>query len=83
MYPRVIELLAEHGADPQIWGKANRFGRTPLFIAEGHSGRLLRPDVPTIDAVTKLMVEAGLTLEGERPELIDIYAPKPAEEPAK
>lgn len=83
MYPRVIELLAERGADPEIWKNANRFGRTPLFIAEGHSGRLLRPDVPTIDAVSKLMLEAGLSFEGERPELIDIYAPKPAEETAK
>ena len=79
MYPRVIQMLAECGADPQIWKNANRFGRTPLFIAEGHSGRLPRPDAPTIDAVTTLMLEAGLSLEGKRPEIIDIYAPKPAE----
>jgi len=77
--PRVVERLAERGADPQIWGKPNRFGRTPLYIAEGHSGRLPRPDAPTIAAVTKLMLEAGLSLEGKRPEIIDIYAPKPAE----
>ncbi len=81
MYPRVVELLAANGADPKIWGKANRFGRTPLFIAEGHSGRLLRPDKATTEAVTKLMLEAGLSLEGQRPEIIDIYAPKP-EDPA-
>jgi len=83
MYPRVIELLAERGADPAIWSKANRFGRTPLYIAEGHSGRLPRPDAPTLAAVTKLMLAAGLTFEGQRPEVIDIYAPKPTEEPAK
>jgi ankyrin repeat protein len=83
MYPKVIEFLAANGADPAIWSKPNRFGRTPLYIAEGHSGRLPRPDAPTIAAVTKLMLEAGLSLEGERPEIIDIYAPKPAGEPAQ
>lgn len=83
MYPKVIEFLAAHGADPQIWSKPNKFGRTPLFIAEGFSGRLPRPDQPTIDVVTKLMVEAGLSLEGKRPEVIDIYAPKPANESEK
>jgi ankyrin repeat protein len=82
MYPRVIELLAESGADPQVWKNVNKFGRTPLFIAEGHSGRLPRPYAPTIEVVTRLMLEAGLSLEGKRPEIIDIYAPKPAE-PAK
>lgn len=73
MYPRVIELLAERGADPQIWKNANEFGRTPLYIAEGHSGRLLRPDTPTTEAVTKLMLAAGISTEGKRPEVIDIY----------
>jgi ankyrin repeat protein len=84
MYARVIELLAERGADPQVWKNADKFGRTPLFIAEGHSGRLQRPYAPTIATVTTLMLEAGLSLEGKRPEIIDIYQkteepPKPAE----
>lgn len=79
MYPKVIELLAANGADPQVWSQPNVFGRTPLFIGEGFSGRLPRPHQGVIDAVTKLMVEAGLSLEGERPEVVDIYAPKPTE----
>lgn len=83
MYPKVIEFLAANGADPQVWSKPNKFGRTPLFIAEGFSGRLPRPDQPTIDVVTKLMVEAGLSLEGKRPDVVDIYAPKPTDEQAK
>jgi ankyrin repeat protein len=86
-YPRVVNLLAERGADPKIWSKPNRAGRTPLFIAEGYVGAELRPDVPTIAAVTKLMVAAGLSLEGKRPAVIDQYQaptapPRPAE-PAK
>ncbi len=88
MYPRVVKLLAERGADPQVWGKPDKAGRTPLFIAEGYSGRLPRPDPPTIEAVTKLMLAAGLSTEGERPKVVDIYAktpepPKPAAEPSK
>src|SRR5499433_2406375 len=80
IYPRVVELLAQRGADPQIWKNPNKFGRTPLFIAEGYAGRLPRPDKPTIEAVTKLMLAAGLSTEGERPKIVDIYA-RPTERP--
>jgi uncharacterized protein len=85
IYPSVVELLAKRGADPKIWSKPNRFGRTPLFLAEGYAGRLPRPDPPTIEAVTKLMRDAGISTDGPRPEVGDIYArpvlpPKPAVE---
>jgi uncharacterized protein len=80
IYPRVVELLAKRGADPQIWSKPDKFGRTPLFIAEGYAGRLPRPDPQTIEAVTRLMRAAGLSTEGKRPEVIDIYA-RPVEQP--
>ena len=76
-YPTVVKLLAERGADPQIWKEKNKFGRTPLFIAEGYQGRLPRPDVPTIDAVTTLMRAAGLSTAGERPPIVDIYEKMP------
>ena len=39
----------------------------------GYHGRLPRPDKPTIEAVTKLMLAAGLSTEGERPAIVDIY----------
>ena len=81
-YPLVVKLLADRGADPQIWKQPNKQGVTPLFAAEGHIGRLPRPDPPTIDAVTRLMVAAGLSTAGERPPVVDIYA-KPAEPPQK
>jgi ankyrin repeat protein len=74
IYPRVVELLAKRGADPKIWSKPDKFGRTPLFIAEGYAGRLPRPDPPTIEAVTQLMRAAGLSTDGQRPEVVDIYA---------
>ena len=86
-YPLVVKLLAERGADPQVWKKPNKVGGTPLFIAEGYGGRLPRPDVPTIAAITKVMLALGLSTEGERPKTVDIYQkvvepPKPSE-PAK
>ena len=80
IYPRVVALLADRGADPKVWNKPNKAGRTPLFIAEGYTGRLPRPDAPTIAAVTKVMLAAGLSTEGERPKMVDTYS-KPAEPP--
>jgi ankyrin repeat protein len=79
--PLVVKLLAERGADPQIWSKPNKLGATPLYIAEGYGHRLPRPDAPTIEAVTKLMLAAGLSTEGERPKIVDFYST--AEEPPK
>ena len=78
--PLVVKLLGESGADPQIWKKPNKAGGTPLFIAEGYISRLPRPDAPTIEAVTKLMVAAGIPTGGERPKIVDSYE-KPAVAP--
>jgi ankyrin repeat protein len=82
--PLVVKLLAERGADPRIWNKPNKAGGTPLFIAEGYASRLPRPDAPTIAAITKLMLAAGISTEGERPKMVDSYEravepPKPPE----
>ncbi len=79
--PLVVKLLAEAGANPQIWSKPNKAGGTPLFIAEGYISRLPRPDAPTIAAITKLMVKAGISTGGPRPKIIDSYE-KPAVRPA-
>jgi ankyrin repeat protein len=76
-YPLVVKLLADRGADPRIWNQRDKQGVTPLFAAEGHIGRLPRPDPPTIDAVTRLMLAAGLSTEGQRPAVKDIYEPPP------
>jgi ankyrin repeat protein len=78
--PLVVKLLAERGADPQIWKNPNKAGGTPLFIAEGYISRLPRPDTPTIEAITKLMVAAGISTEGQRPKIVDSYE-KPAAPP--
>ena len=79
--PLVVKLLAERGADPQVWKNPNKAGGTPLFIAEGYISRLPRPDAPTIAAITKLMLAAGISTGGERPKIVDSYE-KPAVRPA-
>jgi ankyrin repeat protein len=81
-YPLVVKLLADRGADPTIWNRPNKQGVTPLFAAEGHIGRLPRPDPATIDAVTRLMLAAGLSTAGQRPPVVDIYE-KPPQKPVK
>ena len=78
--PLVVKLLDDSGADQQIWKNPNKAGGTPLFIAEGYISRLPRPDTPTIEAVTKLMLAAGISTEGERPKIVDSYE-KPAASP--
>jgi ankyrin repeat protein len=75
--PLVVKLLAERGADPQVWKNPNKAGGTPLFIAEGYISRLPRPDAATIEAITKLMVAAGISTQGQRPKIVDSYE-KPA-----
>ena len=79
IYPQVLNLLAKRGADPKVWSKPNKYGRTPLFIAEGlvNPGGVPRPDAPTLEAVTRLMLAAGLSLEGKRPEFVDRYSTPP------
>ena len=44
---------------------------------EGYRYGLPRPSRPTIDVISNLMNDAGLTTEGERPEVIDIYEATP------
>jgi len=74
MFPAVVELLADNGADPHIWKRENHRGWSPLFIAEGYRYGLPRPSRATIQVITRLMVAAGIPTEGPRPPLIDIYA---------
>ena len=80
-FPTVVDLLAAHGADIRVWNTRNKQDRTPLFIAEGHRGGLPRPSRAAIEAITVLMDGAGVSTAGERPPIVDQYAPKLAEPP--
>jgi len=84
-FPTIVQLLADRGANPAIWKRPNTQGRTPLFIAEGYRGG--RPTIsrPTIDAIQRLMLAAGLPTDGPRPPVRDIYerVPEPPQKPQK
>jgi ankyrin repeat protein len=48
-------LFAEHGADINVWNRKNKFGWTPLMIAQGHRPGNFRPAPETIAAIERLM----------------------------
>ena len=72
-FPSIVQLLADHGADPLTWNQKNVQGWTPLFIAEGYRFGLPRPSREVIQVLETLLFAAGMTTEGERPAIIDIY----------
>jgi ankyrin repeat protein len=82
-FPAIVQLLADRGADANVWKRPDVEGSTPLFIAEGF--RRGRPQLsrPTIEAITRLMVAKGISTEGTRPRIRDIYekAPEPSQVP--
>jgi ankyrin repeat protein len=84
-FPTIVKLLAERGADVNIWKQPDTEGRTPLFIAEGYKAGRPQPSRPTIDAIQSLMAVAGVSTEGTRPRIRDIYekpvAPEKPEKP--
>jgi ankyrin repeat protein len=58
--PLVANLLAERGADPQIWKNPNKAGGTPLFIAEGYADRTVQPD--TANGLKLLISTRGVSI---------------------
>jgi uncharacterized protein len=76
-FPTVVQLLADRGADANVWKQPDKEGRTPLYIAEGYRAGRPQPSRPTIDAIERLMVAARLSMEGVRPQVRDIYEKVP------
>ncbi|HZO56024.1 MAG TPA: ankyrin repeat domain-containing protein [Bryobacteraceae bacterium] len=74
--PAVVELLAARGANPAIWNQKNKFGWTPLRIAEGYRFGNYKPSPVTIAAFHRVMTKAGLSipLQSEGGENISPYA---------
>ena len=84
-FPAIVQLLADRGADINIWKRQDTAGRTPLFIAEGYKAGRPQPSKPTIDVLRRFMVAAGVPTDGARPRIIDIYerVPEPPKDPPK
>jgi ankyrin repeat protein len=60
--PKLVRLLADRGADLKVWNRKNKFGWTPLMIAEGHRPGNFRPAPETIAAFEEVMRKAGLPI---------------------
>ncbi len=78
-FPKMVQFLADKGAKVDVWNHKNRWGWTPVLIAEGHRPGNNRPSPETVAALHKLMREAGLTPPPPTPRVEQKgYAPDPA-----
>jgi ankyrin repeat protein len=57
----VVKFLADHGAKVEIWNRKNRYGWTPLAIAEGYRPGNFKPSLETVEAIREVMRAAGVT----------------------
>eukprot|EP00913_Durusdinium_trenchii_P023314 g21892.t1 len=65
--PKMVQLLADSGADIRIWNRKNKRGWTPLLIAHGHRPGNFRPAPKTIAAVKRVMKAAGVEPPADPP----------------
>jgi ankyrin repeat protein len=56
----LVQLFAEHRADINVWNRKNKFGWTPLMIAQGHRPGNFRPAPDTIVAIERIMRSKGI-----------------------
>lgn len=59
--PKMVQLLADKGAKIDVWNRKNKYGWTPLLIAEGFRPGNFKPSADTIDAIHRAMRAAGVT----------------------
>jgi ankyrin repeat protein len=60
MLPRVVKFLAERGAKIEIWNQKDKWGWTPLRIAQGYRPGNFRPSPETTEAIESVMLAAGV-----------------------
>ncbi len=54
-FPKVVQLLAEKGAKIEVWNRKNKYGWTPLSIAEGHRPGNFKPSPETVAALNRVL----------------------------
>jgi ankyrin repeat protein len=59
--PKVIQFLVDKGAKIETWNRKNKYGWTPLLIAEGHRPGNFKPSAETIAALRRVMPAAAVT----------------------
>ncbi|HUS07859.1 MAG TPA: ankyrin repeat domain-containing protein [Bryobacteraceae bacterium] len=63
--PAVVQLLADKGANIEVWNRKNKHGWTPLIIAEGHRFGNFKPSPDTIAAFHRVLRAAGVATVAE------------------
>ncbi|MDQ3623735.1 MAG: ankyrin repeat domain-containing protein [Verrucomicrobiota bacterium] len=59
--PKVVQFLADKGAKIEVWNQKNKYGWTPLRIAEGYRPGNFKPSAETVAALHRVMLAAGVT----------------------
>ncbi len=59
--PKMVQLLTDKGAKLDVWNRKNKYGWSPLLIAEGFRPGNFKPSAETIDAIHRVMRDAGVT----------------------
>ena len=59
--PKMVQFLADKGAKVEVWNRKDRYGWTPLLIAEGFRPGNFKPSAETIEAIRGAMLAAGVT----------------------
>lgn len=69
-FPRVVRLLADRGARAEVWNRKNKYGWTPITIAEGHRVGNFKPSPETLAALHEVLArgQEPSKLGGLRPE---------------
>lgn len=60
MLPRVVKFLSDRGAKIEVWNQKDKWGWTPLRIAQGYRPGNFRPSPETTDAIESVMRAAGV-----------------------
>ena len=59
--PAAVQFLVDQGANIEVWNRKNRYGWTPLMIAQGHRHGNFKPSPDTLAALHRVMIAAGVT----------------------
>jgi ankyrin repeat protein len=58
--PKVVQFLADKGAKVEVWNRKNKYGWTPLAIAQGHRPGNFKPSAETIAALQGVLGATGI-----------------------
>ena len=72
---QLVELFEGQGADIKVWNAKNKWGWTPLMIAQGHRPGNFRPEPDSIAVIEKVMRAHGLVPPKPVPREVRTWTP--------